>query len=104
VVIGRQRWADANPALAKGLVKAVGKAAQIIQTDTAATAKSVKLLYPNFDDAHATEVAVAAKERLSKDGSVSPEAFANMLEVVLLSDPSLKAVKQSDVDLQPKLK
>jgi NitT/TauT family transport system substrate-binding protein len=104
VVIGRQRWADANPALAKGLVKAVAKAAQVIQTDTAATAKSVKLLYPNFDDAHALEIAKAAKERLSKDGSVSPEAFSNMLEVVLLSDASLKTAKQSDVDLQPKLK
>jgi NitT/TauT family transport system substrate-binding protein len=104
IVIGRQRWADANPALAKGLVQAVGKAAQIIQTHTAATAKSVKLLYPNFDDAHATEVAEAAKLRLSKDGSVSAEAFANMTEIVLLSDPSLRKVNQSDVDLQPKLK
>jgi NitT/TauT family transport system substrate-binding protein len=104
IVIGRQRWADANPALARGLVQAVGKAAQIIQTDTAATAKSVKLLYPNFDDAHATAVAEAAKQRLSKDGSVSPEAFASMIEIVMLSDPSLKKVSQTDVDLQPKLK
>ncbi|AMN41381.1 ABC transporter substrate-binding protein [Rhodoplanes sp. Z2-YC6860] len=104
VVIGRQRWADANPALAKGLVRAVGKAARIIQTDTATTAKSVKLLYPNFDDAHATEVAEAARKRLSKDGSVSPEAFANMTEIVLLSDSSLKKVNQADVDLQAKLK
>lgn len=102
-VIGRQRWADANPALAKGLVAAVGKAARVIQDDPEKTAKSVKLLYPNFDDAHTLELAKAAKERLSKDGSVSAEGFANMQEVVLLSDASLKKVNQADVDLQPKL-
>jgi len=103
VVIGRQRWVDANPALAKGLVKAVAKAAQLIQTDTAATVSSVKLLYPNYSDAQALEVAEAAKERLSKDGSVSPEGFETMQEVVLLSDASLKKVSKADVDLQVKL-
>jgi len=103
VVIGRQRWVDANPAVAKALVKAVAKAAQLIQTDTAATARSVKLLYPNYSDAQAREVAEAAKERLSKDGSVSPEGFETMQEVVLLSDASLKKVSKADIDLQQKL-
>jgi NitT/TauT family transport system substrate-binding protein len=103
VLIGRQRWADANPALARGLVRAVAKAAQLIQTDTAATVRSVKLLYPNFNDAQALEIAEAAKERLSKDGSVSPEGFETMQEVVLLSDTSLKKVSKADVDLQAKL-
>jgi NitT/TauT family transport system substrate-binding protein len=103
VVIGRQRWADANPALARGLVRAVAKAARLIQTDTAATVRSVKLLYPNFNDAQALEIAEAAKERLSKDGSVSPEGFETMQEVVLLSDTSLKKVSKIDVDLQSKL-
>jgi len=103
VVIGRQRWADANPALARGLVRAVAKAARLIQTDTAATVRSVKLLYPNFNDAQALEIAEAAKERLSKDGSVSPEGFETMQEVVLLSDTSLKKVSKTDVDLQAKL-
>jgi NitT/TauT family transport system substrate-binding protein len=103
VVIGRQRWADANPAIAKGLVRAVAKAARLIQTDSAATASSVKLLYPNFSDAQIREVAEAAKQRLSTDGSVSPEGFETMQEVVLLSDPSLKKVSKTDVDLQAKL-
>ena len=103
VVIGRQRWADANPAIAKGLVRAVAKAARLIQSDPAATASSVKLLYPNFNDAQVREVAEAAKQRLSTDGSVSSEGFATMQEVVLLSDPSLKKVSKTDVDLQAKL-
>jgi NitT/TauT family transport system substrate-binding protein len=85
------------------LVRAVAKAAQLIQTDTAATVRSVKLLYPNFNDAQALEIAEAAKERLSKDGSVSPEGFETMQEVVLLSDTSLKKVSKADVDLQAKL-
>jgi sulfonate transport system substrate-binding protein len=104
VLIGRQRWADANPALAKALVAATIKGAQAIQNDPAITAKSVKALYPNFDDAHVAEIAKAAKERLSKDGSVSDEAFNTMQEVVLLSDNTLKKVNKADVDLQPKLK
>jgi NitT/TauT family transport system substrate-binding protein len=103
VVIGRQRWADANPALAKGLVHAVAKASQLIQTDTAATMHSVKLLYPNFNDDQAREIADAARQRLSKDGSVSPAGFETMQEVVLLADSSLKKVSQADVDLQAKL-
>jgi sulfonate transport system substrate-binding protein len=103
VVIGRQRWADANPALAKGLVRAVAKGAQLIQSDTAATTRSVKLLYPNFTDAQTLEIAETAKQRLSKDGSVSPEGFETMQEVVLLSDTSLKKVNKADVDLQVKL-
>jgi NitT/TauT family transport system substrate-binding protein len=102
-VIGRQRWVDANPALAKSLVAAIGKASRVIQDDPATTARSVKLLYPNFDDAHTLEIAKAAKQRLSKDGSVSAEAYANMQEVVLVSDTSLKKVNQHDIDLQPKL-
>ena len=51
VLIGRQRWVDANPALAKALVGAIIKGAKVIQDDPATAAKSVKLLYPNFDDA-----------------------------------------------------
>lgn len=103
ILIGRQRWADANPVLAKALVDAVTSATNIIQTDSAATAKSVKLLYPNFDDAQAREIASTAKERLSKDGSVSAEAFETMQEIVLLSDNTLKKVSKADVDLHPKL-
>ena len=103
VVIGRQRWVDANPAVAKALVRATMKGAQVIQTDTAATARSVKLIYPNFTDAHATEIAEAAKQRLSKDGSSSAEGFETMQQVVLLSDSTLKKVNKADVDLQPKL-
>lgn len=103
VVIGRQRWADSNPQLARGLVRAVGKAAALIQTDTAAAARSVKALYPNYSDEQAREVAQDAKLRLSTDGSVSDQGFETMQQVVLLSDTTLKAVKKADIDLQPKL-
>jgi NitT/TauT family transport system substrate-binding protein len=103
VLIGRQRWADANPALAKGLVKAVIKGAQIIQNDQAATIASVKKLYPTYNDAQVKEIAETAKERLSKDGSVSVQAFDTMQEIVMVSDKSLKKVDKANVDLQPKL-
>lgn len=103
VLIGRQRWADANPALAKGLVKATIRGAQIIQNDQAATIASVKKLYPTYTDAQVKEIAETAKERLSKDGSVSSQAFDTMQEIVMVSDATLKKVNKADVDLQPKL-
>lgn len=103
VLIGRQRWADANPALAKGLVRAVARGAQVIQNDQAATIASVKKLYPTYTDAQVKEIAETAKGRLSKDGSVSAQAFDTMQEIVRVSDTSLKQVNKADVDLQPKL-
>jgi NitT/TauT family transport system substrate-binding protein len=103
VAIGRQKWADGNPALAKGFVRAVTKAARLIQTDTAAAARSVKQLYPTYSEAAVTEIATAARERLSKDGSVSPRGFETMQDVVLLSDRTLRRVKKAEVDLHPVL-
>ncbi len=103
VLIGRQRWADANPAVAKGLVKAVIKGAEIIQNDQARTIASVKKLYPTYTEAQVKEIAETAKGRLSKDGSVSAQAFDTMLEIVMVSDKSLKKVDKATVDLQPKL-
>jgi NitT/TauT family transport system substrate-binding protein len=103
VVIGRQRWADANPALARGLVRAVTKATQLVQTDPAAAQRGMKGLYPHFSDEQVKEVAATAQGRLSKDGSVSEQAFNTMVEIVMESDASLKKFTQSELDLQPKL-
>jgi NitT/TauT family transport system substrate-binding protein len=103
VVIGRQKWADDKPAQAKGFVRAVSRAAQVIQKDPQAAARSLKRLYPSYTDAAVAEMAAAARDRLSKDGSVSARGFETMLDVVLLSDRTLKRVSKSDVDLQPVL-
>lgn len=103
VVIGRQQWADRNPALARAFVRAVSKAARLIQADAGVTAKAVKALYPNFSDAAAAEIADSARSRLSKDGSVSPQGFETMLDVVLLSDTTLKRMSKAELDMQPRL-
>ncbi len=103
VVIGRQRWADANPQMARDLAQSITKAAQLIQTDAAVAMKGIKSLYPHFTDEQTKETADAARARLSKDGSVSQQGFDTMVEVVMTSDATLKKVSQSEVDLQPKL-
>ena len=103
VVIGRQRWADANPQLASGLAQSIAKAAQLIQADAAVAKQGVKALYPHFTDEQAQETADAARMRLSKDGSVAAQGFETMIEVVMASDATLKRVSQAEVDLQPKL-
>lgn len=103
VVIGRQRWVTANPAVARGFVRAVSKAARLIQSDQRVVTQGVKTLFPTMSEQTTADVVVGAQKRLSKDGSVSSVGFDAMLDVVLLSDPSLKRVKKSDVDLQPTL-
>jgi NitT/TauT family transport system substrate-binding protein len=103
VVIGRQKWVDANAAAARRFVRAVTRAARLVQTDSAAVARSAKLLYPTFGNETLAEIAASAKARLSKDGSVSSKGFDVMQEVVLLSDATLTRVRKADVDLQPAL-
>jgi NitT/TauT family transport system substrate-binding protein len=103
VVIGRQKWVDANTDQAKRFVRAVARAARLVQTDSAAVARSAKVMYPTFSSQALAEIAASAKARLSTDGSVSAEGFEVMQEVVLLSDNTLKRVKQADVNLQPAL-
>ena len=103
VVIGRQRWLDANNAEAKRFVRAVARALRIVQIDPAAVARSAKILYPTFSNEALAEIAASVKARLSKDGSVSTPGFDVMQEVVLLSDATLARVKKADVDRQPAL-
>ncbi|MBF8299938.1 MAG: transporter substrate-binding protein [Acidobacteria bacterium] len=103
VVIGRQKWVDANSGVAKRFVRAVARALRLVQTDSAAVARSAKLLYPTFSNEALAEIAASAKERLSKDGRVSPQGFEIMQEVVLLSDATLSRVKRADVDRQSAL-
>jgi NitT/TauT family transport system substrate-binding protein len=103
VVIGRQKWVEANSAEARRFVRAVARAASLVQTDSAAVARSAKLLYPTLSNQALAEIAASAKARLSKDGSVSAQGFEVMQEVVLLSDATLTRVKKADVDLQPAL-
>lgn len=103
VVMGRQKWVDANRDEARRFVRAVTRALQLVQTDSAAVARSAKVLYPTFSNQALADIAASAKARLSKDGSVSPQGFEVMQEVVLLSDATLTRVKKADVDLQPAL-
>ena len=103
VVIGRQQWVDANNAQAKRFVRAVARAVRVVQTDSAAVARSAKVLYPTFSSQALADIAASAKARLSVDGSVSPQGFEVMQEVVLLSDNTLKRVSLADVNLQPAL-
>jgi hypothetical protein len=60
-------------------------------------------MFPNRDDAFAAALAAATVPRLSKDGRVSAEGYRNMLDILLLIEPTLKPVPLAEVDLHAKL-
>lgn len=103
VVFGRQRWVDANPKLARGLVQAVGRAQQVIRKDAKVTEAAIRAMFPTYDEANVQAFAASARQRLSVDGSVSDSGWNTMLEVLALSDPGIKLLPRADLDLQPAL-
>ena len=46
---------------------------------------------------------LVVSEVLSPDGSVSEEAFANVVSILAVAEPNLEVPRLSDVDLQPVL-
>jgi NitT/TauT family transport system substrate-binding protein len=101
--IVRERWVAARPELAAGLQRAIVKAQQLIAADPAVARRGARLMFPNRDDAFAAALAAATVPRLSRDGSVSAEGYRNMLDILLLIEPTLRPVPLADVDLQAKL-
>jgi NitT/TauT family transport system substrate-binding protein len=102
-VIGRQRWADANPAVARGVVRAVTTAEQVIQNDPAASARVFKTIFPGRSDDYIKALTAEVAPRLSPDGRISQSGFLKMIEIMQIIEPGLKPVRQADVDLQPVL-
>jgi NitT/TauT family transport system substrate-binding protein len=102
-VIARQRWVDANPAAAKGVFLAAGKALRVIQSNPKVAERVLKTMFPEQSDAyiHALEVEVAP--RMSVDGRISAAGFQKMIEIMQVVEPGLKEVKLSEVDLFPAL-
>jgi len=102
-VIGRQRWVDANPAVARGIVRAVTEAERVIQVDSITAEHVLKSMFPERSDDYIKALRAEVMPRLSPDGRVSPSGFLKMIEIMQVVEPGLKAIKQSDVDLQPAL-
>jgi NitT/TauT family transport system substrate-binding protein len=102
-VIGRQRWADANPAVARGVVRAVTMAEQVIQNDPSASARVFKTIFPGRSDDYIKALTAEVAPRLSPDGRISHSGFLKMIEIMQIIEPGLKPVRQADVDLQPVL-
>lgn len=102
-VIARQEWIDRNRDVASGFVRAVAKGAKLIQSNRAAAVAGVRLIFPQKDEGFVEALADSAVGRLSKDGSISPIGFANTVDIIRLSDPSLQPVSLDDVNLQPQL-
>jgi NitT/TauT family transport system substrate-binding protein len=102
-VIGRQRWVDANPALARGVVRAITRAEQIVQGDPAASTRVFKAMFPERSADYIKALTAEVAPRLSPDGRVSESGFLKMIEIMQVIESGLKPVRQADVDLQPVL-
>jgi NitT/TauT family transport system substrate-binding protein len=103
LIFGRQSWVDANPELARKVVRVVVRALSLVRNDRNATLHGLKLLFPDKSNTYHEKVADAIAQRYSPDGSVSPAGFRKMVEIMSAVDPELKPVEQSAVDLQPQL-
>lgn len=102
-VIGRQRWVDANPAVARGVVAAVQRAEQVIQREPAESARVLQTMFAQHSAEFLAALTTQVTPRPSPDGRVSPSGFARMIEIMQVVEPGLRPVRQADVDLQPQL-
>ena len=102
-VIVRQEWVTRNEAVAKGFAKAIARASVLIQNDLDAAAAGARQIFPNRNVEFNRELAKLGAQRLSKDASISEEAFDNVLDVLRQSEPDVKPVRLSDVNLFPLL-
>jgi NitT/TauT family transport system substrate-binding protein len=102
-IIASRQWADANPQVARGFVRAITEAEHVIQTDEKPVERAFKEMFPDRDDKYLEILSRQIREQLSPDGRISQGGFLKMIEIMQVVEPNLKAIKQSDVDLQPVL-
>ncbi|WP_157792868.1 ABC transporter substrate-binding protein [Bordetella genomosp. 8] len=102
-VIGLQKWVDAHPEAARGVARAVLKAEQLIQRDPAAVARIVRQQYPDRGDAFIQAMTAVVPKLISPDGRVSDQGYAKMTEILRSTEPELKPVDKSTIDLTDRL-
>jgi NitT/TauT family transport system substrate-binding protein len=102
-VIGLQEWVDAHEDAARGVARAVLKAEQLIQKDTAAVEKIVRQQYPDSSDAFIKAMTAMVPKLISPNGHVSDQGYAKMTEIVRSTEPDLKLVDKTEVDITDKL-
>lgn len=87
-----ESWVKDNPAVAKGLTRALGKAIADVEKDPELARKTIAKMYPNFSPELVAEVAKSAVERMPKGGHVTTESIKNLNGILTSADPSLKPV------------
>ena len=103
-LVGRQKWVDQNPELARGVVRAVLKAEQTIQANPAAVEAVVRKQYPDANDAFILAYSKAVPGLVSSDGLISDQSFDRMVDILRTIDPGLKTFKKSDLDISSQLR
>ena len=103
-LVGRQKWVDQNPDLARGVVRAVLKAEQTIQTNPAAVEAVVRKQYPDADNAFILAYSKVVPGLVSLDGVISDQSFDRMVDILHTIEPGLKTFKRSELDLSSQLR
>jgi len=103
-LVGRQKWVDQNPDLARGVVRAVLKAESAVQSDPRVVQAAVRKQYPDADEQFILAYSKAVPDLVSPDGVISDQSFERMVDILHTIEPGLKPFKKSDLDLTSQLR
>ena len=96
-LIALEPWLQKNDKAARGFLRAIVKAQQLIQSDPAVAREGLKIMFPSFDDRLVELIVADVPSHLSRKGEVARAGFDNMIEMLGASEPELKTVPFGDV-------
>ncbi len=100
-VLALESWVAKNPDVARGIIRAIARAATEMEKNPAVGYPIIKKLYPHFSDDLVASTVRSAVMRIPKGGQYDAEAVRNTNAMVIASDPKLTPM--SPESLKPKL-
>jgi len=100
VVSAKRTWLKDNADLARGFLKALVRAQELVQKDSAAAYQVTKIMFPRMDDRILRGVSEAAVRRLSADGSINEQGVVAIIQQQVFAGTIPKAIPYANlVDL-----
>lgn len=92
-----ESWVSANPEVARGVARALAKAATELEKNPSVGYARIKKMYPHFSDELVASTVKSSVHRLPKGGAYEAEAVRNMNMIVIGADPSLKPISVDEL-------
>ena len=96
-LIALERYLSGNAESARGFLRAVIRAQNLLHKDSAALQNVLSEMYNNFDAALIEQLVVDVPPSLAKGGMVSESGFERMINVLGAGEPELSEIAYSDV-------